>query len=154
MIQTVYEQFSAAAKESPELTFLCYPPSDDRGYLSSGAEFSYGNSLDLIDALATSYIEAGFVAGHRVALLLGNLPDHFWHLLALNSIGASVVPLNPAYMDHELEYAIKFANCALVVTTADRVGDLNRVCLSMSPHVSVFGLNSKEDTIPRPTCDA
>ena len=67
MIQTVYEQFSAAAKESPELTFLCYPPSDDRGYLSSGAEFSYGNSLDLIDALATSYIEAGFVAGHRVA---------------------------------------------------------------------------------------
>ena len=24
----------------------------------------------------------------------------------------------------------------------------------MSPHVSVFGLNSKEDTIPRPTCDA
>lgn len=154
MIQTVYEQFSAAAKESPELTFLCYPPSDDRGYLSSGAEFSYGNSLDLIDALATSYIEAGFVAGHRVALLLGNLPDHFWHLLALNSIGASVVPLNPAYMDHELEYAIKFANCALVVTTADRVEDLNRVCLSMSPHVSVFGINAKENTIPTPTCDA
>lgn len=150
MNKTVYEQFAMAAHTSPDLPFLCYPPSTDRGYLSEGAEFSYGQSLNTVDALAVKYQEAGFLAGHRVALLLGNLPDHFWHLLALNSIGASVVPLNPAYLDHELEYAIQFANCGLVVTTKNRVKNLTRICLGISPRMSIFDVNLNQNTIPKP----
>ena len=100
MVETVYEQFAAAAKTSPDLSFLCYPASNDRGYLPEGAEFSYSQAYKITKRLAARYLEAGYGPGHRVALLLGNRPDHFWHLLALNSIGASVVPLNPAYLDH------------------------------------------------------
>ncbi len=152
MIKTVYEQFSAAGLESPESIFLCYPPSDDRGYLPDGAEFSYGTGLKIVDQLARRYRKAGFTAGHRVAILLGNLPDHFWHLFALNSIGASVVPLNPAYLDHELEYAIQFAGCSLVVTTANRSKDLTRICLGMTTKISVFNIDSKSNNFPRPSC--
>ena len=152
MTNTVYEQFAAAAQISPHLPFLCYPPSDDRGYLPKGAEFSYGEVLKTVDKLAIRYQEAGFVAGHRVALLLGNLPDHFWHLFALNSIGVSVIPLNPAYLDHELEYAISFANCALIVTMPERVEDLNRICSGMSTCVSTYNIEASQDTIPRPAC--
>ncbi|WP_210263134.1 hypothetical protein, partial [Bradyrhizobium brasilense] len=43
-------------------------------------------------------------------LLLENRPDFIVHWLALNGIGVSIVPINPAYRAAEIEYLI--AQCA------------------------------------------
>lgn len=150
MINTVYEQFSAAAKTSPHLAFLCYPASEERGYLAEGREYSYGESLETVDRLAEKYESAGYGPGHRVAMLFGNRPDHFWHLLALNRIGASAVPLNPAYLNHELHYGIEFAECALVVASGSRVADLRQVCSEMAVPVPVVDVDNATLKLPTP----
>lgn len=117
MTATVYKTFSAAAETHPELPFLCIPPCADRDYLPAGAEFSYGRAEQLVQSLAARYTSAGYREGHRVALVLGNRPDHFWHLLALNSIDACAITLNPDYLPHELSYALTKAEASLVVTS-------------------------------------
>ncbi len=151
MVATVYEQFRAAAEMSPDLPFLSYPASEDRGYLRQGREYSYGDSLETIDELAAKYERAGYRPGHRVALLFGNRPDHFWHLLALNRIGASAVPLNPAYLDHELHYGIEFAECAMVAAAGARVADLRRVVAQMEEPVAVVDVDDEPDILPAPS---
>ena len=54
--------------------------------------------------------------GHRACLLLENRPDFIVHWLALNSIGVSIVPINPAYRAAEIEYLIAHAEPDLIVT--------------------------------------
>lgn len=137
MSETVYERFAAAARQSPELAFLCYPEGSRTGAESEGKEFLYGESLVQVDRLAEQYVASGYGRGHRVALVLGNRPDHFWHLLALNRIGASAVLINPDYLADELAYTIDFASCALVLGHAGNVGRLATVAASFSPPVPV-----------------
>ena len=150
MADTVFDQFFAAARASPNLPFLCYPASDDRGYLPGGREYSYGQSLATVDRLAGKYESAGYGPGHRVAMLFGNRPDHFWHLLALNKIGASAVPLNPAYLKHELQYGIEFAECALAVAAGSRLEDLREVCTDMELPVPLVDVDTSPEALPPP----
>lgn len=150
MIETVWDQFRDAARERPDLPFLCYPPSTGRGYLSDGAEFTYGATLDLVTGLAAKYQRAGYQPGHRVATLVGNRPHHFWHLLALNSLGACLVPLNPEYLDHELAYGIDFADCALVVGTHPRLADLRRVAKGLKISPAVIDADNLPPDFPAP----
>ncbi|MGF7160005.1 crotonobetaine/carnitine-CoA ligase [Rhodoligotrophos appendicifer] len=150
MAQSVYEQFRDAALQSPNLPFLCYPPSVDRGYVAEGGDFLYGEMLGKVDAIARSYQEAGYQAGHRVALVLGNRPEHFVHLLALNSVGVTVVPLNPGYLNHEFAYGIDFADCALVVGAAPRMDDLWLVAAGLSTPVPVIDGEQLPDRFPSP----
>mgnify|MGYP002632476537 CR=1 FL=1 len=150
MVNTVFEQFFVAAEASPNLPFLCYPASQDRGYLPEGREYSYGEGLETVDRLAGKYESAGYGPGHRVAMLFGNRPDHFWHLLALNKIGASAVPLNPVYLNHELHYGIEFAECALVVAAGSRLNDLREVCLGMDVPVPIVDVDNALEDLPVP----
>lgn len=150
MVSTVYEQFRAAAIASPASPFLCYPASEDRGYLAEGRVFSYEESLKTVDSLAVEYDRAGYGPGHRVAMLLGNRPDHFWHLLALNAIGAAVVPLNPDYLDRELHYGIEFAECVLVVGAGPKIDNLREVCSAMEVSVPVVDAEKEPEKIPAP----
>src|SRR5262249_52740334 len=53
--------------------------------------------------------------GHRVALKLGNRPEFLLHFLALNSLGASIVPLNPDYRQAELDYVLRHSEACLVI---------------------------------------
>ena len=66
--------------------------------------------------LRDRYRASGFGHGHRACLLLENRPDFIVHWLALNSIGVSIVPINPAYRAAEIEYLIAHAEPDLIVT--------------------------------------
>ena len=46
-------------------------------------------------------------SGHRVALLLENRPQFFFHYLALNGLGAGIVPINPDYRHDEVAYLLE-----------------------------------------------
>ena len=65
--------------------------------------------------LAACYADAGYGAGHRIGLLLENRLAHFEHKLALNTIGAWCVPLNPDHRPAEMGYVIGHARVDLVV---------------------------------------
>src|SRR5579872_2584544 len=103
---TAFDAFAATATAHPTRSFICIPARAERDYLPSGAEYDYAAVSARVEALRTLYAHAGVGHGHRVALLLGNRPDYFFHLFALNALGASAVPLNPDNTPDENLYAV------------------------------------------------
>ena len=105
---TVFSAFEQTARAHGAKPFLQFLPDK--------LQFSYGEALDRIAEIAARYRACGYGRGHRIALQLPNCPEFLLHFLALNSLGASVVPVNPEYRPNELEYVINHSESALVVT--------------------------------------
>src|SRR5258707_12781505 len=122
--RTICAAFAGAVSDHGDRPFLSVPANAARGYLPSGCEISYGEAGQRIDALAAIYREAGYGLGHRVATLLENHPDHILHKLALNSLGACLVPINPDYRAAETAYLIEHSAPDLVVTLGARQGQV------------------------------
>lgn len=115
MAHTLHEAFLETLSRSPERPFLA------ESALSGGRCWSYREVADEVERLAALYGGAGWGAGHRVALGVGNHPRHFFHFLALNGLGASVVPMNPDHRGAEIRYALGHAGVQLVVGQGERL---------------------------------
>jgi acyl-CoA synthetase (AMP-forming)/AMP-acid ligase II len=102
-VETVFAAFERTARRHGSRPFLHSPG------------FSYAESLDKVRALAGRYAARGYGGGHRVALQLPNSPEFLLNFLALNSLGASIVPLNPDYKAAELDYVLQHSGACLVV---------------------------------------
>jgi len=88
---TAFDAFKATVAAYPDKSFLAIPAKAGRDYCPDGAEFTYAQAMARIQVLRDLYARSGIGHGHRVALLLGNRPEHFFHLFALNSLGAGIV---------------------------------------------------------------
>ena len=107
---TVFTAFEQTARAHGARPFLQVLPDD--------VELTYGEAYAHVDALSRRYGSRGYGAGHRVALKLPNCPAFLLHFLALNRLGASVVPLNPEYRPAELDYLLAHSEASLVVDSA------------------------------------
>ena len=56
--------------------------------------------------------------------MLENRPECFFHWLALNALGASVVPMHPEWRSGELQYLIRHAEIVLAVVPAEALARL------------------------------
>src|SRR2546422_1112954 len=112
---TVFSAFEQTARAHRARPFLRVLPEK--------LELSYAAALDRVTHIAARYRARGYGAGHRIALRLENRPDFLLHFLALNSIGAAVVPINPDYRAAELEYILGHCEASLVVTGEMLDGD-------------------------------
>lgn len=113
---TVYGALKASAAKWPDNPMLVIPRQTAAQYDLDAGEISFKQALQIVDVLAESYRSAGWQTGHRVGLLLENRPAFFWHWLALNALGVSVVPINADFRDAELQYLIKDAGLSMVVS--------------------------------------
>ncbi len=104
---TVFTAFAQTARAHRDKPFLQVLPEN--------VELSYGEAYARIDELATRYATRGYGPGHRVALNLPNCAPFLLHFLALNRVGAAVVPLNPDYRPAELSYVLEHSEASLVV---------------------------------------
>lgn len=107
---TVFSAFEQTASAHPRRPFLLAYPQK--------TELDYGTALELVGAIASRYRARGYRKGHRVALQLPNCPEFLLHFLALNSLGASVLPLNPDYRSAELDYVLSHSEAGAVVDAA------------------------------------
>jgi acyl-CoA synthetase (AMP-forming)/AMP-acid ligase II len=106
-VTTVFSAFEQTARAHPRKPFLLVLPEK--------VQLTYGAALEEVVRIAGRYRAKGYRAGHRVALQLQNCPQFLPHFLALNSLGAAVVPLNPDYRPAELEYVLGHSGaCALL----------------------------------------
>jgi len=137
---TVHEAFAAAARAGPDRTFLAVTPSS--GWNIGGKrEIAYGEAAGRVAALTALYRAAGYGVGNRIALLLDNRPEHFLHLLALNALGAGIVPINPDYAPDEMLYQMEHSEADLAISVPSRVPDLEAVarrCEKPPPVVNAF----------------
>src|SRR6266850_888156 len=114
-VTTVFSAFEQTAGAHGARPFLRVLPEE--------LLLSYAAALDRVTDIAARYRARGYGAGHRVALRLENRPEFLLHFLALNSIGASVVPINPDYRAAELQYILGHCEASLVVTGGTLDGD-------------------------------
>jgi acyl-CoA synthetase (AMP-forming)/AMP-acid ligase II len=109
-VSTVFSAFEQTASAHSRRPFL-------RSYPEQ-VELSYGAALQRVASIAGRYRTRGYGKGHRVALKLPNCPEFLLHFLALNALGASVVPLNPDYRSAELEYVLAHSEAGAAIDAA------------------------------------
>jgi acyl-CoA synthetase (AMP-forming)/AMP-acid ligase II len=117
---TIGAIFASAVSTHGERPFLAVPANDKRAYLPDGFQISYREADRLVTDLVGTYRSAGYGLGHRVAILFENRPEHILHKLALNSIGACCIPINPDYRADEMAYLLEHSEPDLVLTLAAR----------------------------------
>ena len=114
-MSTVYSAFERSAAAHGGKAFLEFP--------AHRVRLTYAEAQARIAEVAGRYRARGYRPGHRVALQLENRPEFPLHFLALNSLGVSVVPLNPDYRAAELEYVLAHSEASAHVT-AQNLDDL------------------------------
>ena len=111
---TLHDVFNRTRRAVPDKPCLA------ESALSGGQVWSYAQVDHEVNALVAHYGQRGWGPGHRVALGVGNHPRHFFHFLALNRLGVSIVPLNPDYRLGEIRYALQLTQADLVVCHPQR----------------------------------
>ena len=113
-MSTLFQAFADALTDAPQRAFLAQTPS------LGAREWTYAEVGQEVDRLSALYARRGWGAGHRISLGVGNTPEHFFHFLALNRLGASIVPMNPDHRGGEIRYQLLHSKAELVMANADR----------------------------------
>lgn len=116
---TVFQAFAAAGANWANRAFYHVPFHAAKAYSASAIEWTYGEAGKRVAELACRYALAGLQPGRRVGLLLGNRADFFLHYLAINSLGAAVVPLSAEATAAELVHILRDSRAGLVVALAE-----------------------------------
>ena len=119
-LATVHDAFAYAAARWPERPMLHVTGRTAAAFGVEAGPLTYAGAMAEVSALAAAYSAAGYGEGARVGLLLENRPAFFLHWLALNALGASVLPINPDLKRRELAYLIGHAEPCLIVATPER----------------------------------
>jgi acyl-CoA synthetase (AMP-forming)/AMP-acid ligase II len=121
---TVYEAFRRSAERYPDNELLSVLAQTAAKYSIEARSYSYEDALLEVSELERKYRAAGVGLGQRVGLMLENRPAFFFHWLALNALGAAVVPINPEWRSSELEYLVGHSEMAVAVVPSERIEDL------------------------------
>ena len=118
-MESVYQCFRDTAEQYPGSDFLHIPLAAAGHYSDTCIELSYGQALAAIEQLQAQYLRAGYGVGHRVALLLQNRAEFLLHWIALNGLGASVVPINDEMAPEEQAYIINHSEASVLLYLPD-----------------------------------
>lgn len=136
---TVYEAFHRTAQEHAEKEFLCLPPRAAARYAIEARTWSYREAAEEVAVLLRRYHAAGYGNGHRAGLMLENRPAFFFHWLALNALGVSVVPVSTEWRRAELEYMVGHSQICAAVVPEDRRPELIQAAHAAGRPLAVTG---------------
>lgn len=131
---TVFDRFADAAARWPDRTFLRLLSGTAAAYDLAPRDWTYRQAFAETAPLAAAFRAAGYGPGVRVGLWLQNRPDFLWHWLALNKLGAGIVPINPDLRRAELEYLVSHSGMAAAVAVPDGAALLSEAV----PHLPVL----------------
>ncbi|HMN79238.1 MAG TPA: AMP-binding protein [Burkholderiaceae bacterium] len=113
-MDSVGRAFDEAVSRAADRPFLIVPRDAERGWLPGGARITYRDAANDVATLARRYGAAGAGPGVRIALVAQTRPETVLHFLALNRLGASIVPLGPDATAAELSYLLAHSRAAAV----------------------------------------
>jgi acyl-CoA synthetase (AMP-forming)/AMP-acid ligase II len=134
---TVHQAFRQSATRYSQSDFLSVLPETAAKYQIEPRAHSYADAAAEVAKLEALYRAADLGHGHRVGLMLENRPAMFFHWLALNALGVSVVPINPEWRGAELEYLIGHSELCVAVVPSARLSDAALVARSTRCEVVV-----------------
>lgn len=118
-IDTPFALLESQAMRWPDRPLLILPSDVAALWRLKQTCWTYRQALAEVRTLAGAYRAAGYGHGHRIALLFENRPQHFFHWLALNHIGAGVVPLNPDCTPDEFSYVLSHSGADLIAAASE-----------------------------------
>lgn len=159
MSDSVYDAFHASAQRFGNHPALLIPHIACSAYSAGDIEWSYSELLAAADTLSAVYEKNGYGIGHRVALALENRADFFLHWLALNRIGASVVPLNLDQQPEEMRWVLQHSGASVVICLSEHWRSLHDVTQAAGLAVALAdtaltGLSKVVSTLPASTITA
>jgi long-chain acyl-CoA synthetase len=110
----LYQLLQRAVEEHPRGTATLF----------FGARVSYGRLGEMVERFSDGLAALGVRKGDRVALLLPNLPGYPVAHFAVARLGGILVPVNPLYVERELEHQLNDAGAETVVTVEPLYGTL------------------------------
>jgi acyl-coenzyme A synthetase/AMP-(fatty) acid ligase len=113
---SVYRAFEDCAERFSDNAFLRAPSGNTPGELPQGITHTYADARARVGELIPNYAARGLQKGDRVALLFDSRLEVYLHLLALNALGVSIVPLHSLGTDEDLRYMIMHSDCRLTVS--------------------------------------
>lgn len=144
---TIGAAFEASATSYGDRPFLAVPSGAHRAWHRDGWEITFQAARRQVDALVALYRARGYGHGHRVAMLLDNRPAHFLHKLALNTLGACCVPVNPDYRAGEIAYLLENSEADLALVADDR-RDQMEAGLAAGSHRCPIAILDVPQTLP------
>ena len=148
---SVARALEAAARRHGDRPFLrITEDTAERSGIEAG-DLSYGDAWSRTQALIDRFGALASGPPQRVALLLENRPDMFLHWLALNALGVSVAPLNPAWKSAELGYALEHSESRLAIALPERAPELRAVAQGEGLDVPVFAPGEDLPALPPQT---
>ena len=112
--------------------------SDQLAIQSDSGTLSYRELSERTDRIAHTLDVAGVKVGDRVGILLDQSPDRIASLLAILKLGASYVPLDPAYPTERIALMLDDAGVTVAISEAalsDRIIDLVATVLDVAEAV-------------------
>lgn len=111
----VYHAFQVSADSFADNVFLRAPPGNTADGSPHGVSYTFAETSARVKELISNYAARGLRSGERVALIFDSRLEVYLHLLALNALGVSIVPLHSLGTDEDLRYMILHSNSCLAV---------------------------------------
>jgi acyl-CoA synthetase (AMP-forming)/AMP-acid ligase II len=121
---SVADAFARTAARCPDRDWLQVLPETAEQLGIEARTWTYAEAAAEVLRLRAAYARAGLGHGHRAGLLLLNRPEFLLHWLALNGLGVSIVPINPDWRAHELEYLVDHSEIVVAASLGERQQDL------------------------------
>lgn len=121
-VGSVHAAFERARAHFAASPFLHLPAGSAGGPLS----ITYEQAGLQVEQLADRYRRAGYGRGHHIALLLESRAEFYLHWLALNAIGATLVPIAAELVDDEIALLLEHGDVDLVVCLPSRLAAVER----------------------------
>ena len=151
---TLYDSLRRTVSRWSDRPAYAVPPMAGRAYHPDGKEYSWNEVAQGVEKMRTIYARAGFGMGHRVAILFDQRPEFFFHYYALNSLGCSVVPINPDYRKEEIQYVVEHSESSLAISVDKRIGDFHAIATALNNGLAVVSFENFPDTLPAPRTPA
>jgi len=147
--KTIGEVFRQAAAQYANNLFFIVPSDSTRSYCPQGYQISYADALNQIDQICDLLTTAGYGHGHRIALLLENRPEFVLIKLACNTLGISIVPINPDYRPTEIAYVLQDSAADLAIVLEQHESQFMQGLAASTHDLPVVLLHSTLHGLPK-----
>lgn len=118
-LASVHHAFATCAAKYYNNPFLRAPPGNTAGNNPDGESWTYAEAAARVNELVPNYAARGLQPGDRVALVFDSQLAVYLHLLALNALGVSIVPMHSLATDVDLRYMIEHSDSRMVVVAEE-----------------------------------
>ncbi len=147
---TLYQSLQRTAAKYGERPAYAVPPMRGRAYYPEGREFSWNETYAAVQERIRYYRQAGYGAGHRVAILFEQRPEFVFHHLALNALGCCTVPVSPDYRHDELVYLLDHSEVSVALGVPERLEELRAASRALASPIPVLPFEDLATPLERP----